>query len=109
MKQTPLQQSMAKSNDVRSEFFVVPLQKVPIKDWGMVRPREKQVEMFRRTANALEQQWITDLESTWNVTRWFDARKEGGTEETDGPMLGKKSVRIQRGQNGRNSKENISG
>ncbi len=70
-QQTPLQKAMARSRDVRSEFFVVPLQKVPLEDWGEVRPREKQVESFRRVANALEQQWIADLSSTWNVTRWY--------------------------------------
>ena len=71
LQQTPLQQAMSKCFDIRSAFFVIPLQKVPIEEWGSIRPREKQVEMFRRAANALEQQWITDLESTWNVSRWY--------------------------------------
>jgi hypothetical protein len=76
LQQTPLQKAMAASKDVRGEFYVVPLQTVPVQEWGYVRPREKQVEAFRRAANALEQQWITDLQSTWNVTRWYGTSQE---------------------------------
>ena len=79
LQQTPLQQAMARSKDVRGEFYTVPLQKVPISEWGHVKPREKQVEAFRRVATPLEQQWIADLQSTWNVTRWYgtDMAKKG--------------------------------
>ena len=69
LQQTPLQKAMAASWNARGEFYVVPLQVVPISEWGHIRPREKQVEGFRRAANALEQQWINDLQSSWNVTR----------------------------------------
>ena len=55
---------------------MVPLQKVPIEQWGSVRPREKQIEVFRRVATRLEQQWITDLQSVWNVTRWCGTHPE---------------------------------
>ena len=70
---------MSSSRDVRGEFFVVPLQTVPMSEWGHFRPRDRQVEAFRRAANALEQQWISDLQSTWNVTRWYgtDVGKKG--------------------------------
>ncbi|EPS57118.1 hypothetical protein M569_17704 [Genlisea aurea] len=67
---------MARSRDVRGEFFVVPLQKVPIEEWGYVRPREKQIESFRRVANALEQQWIDELRSTWNSALKLNQKTE---------------------------------
>ena len=48
LRQTPLQQSMARSWDVRREFFVIPIQKVPVAEWGSIRPRERQIEKFSK-------------------------------------------------------------